>query len=384
MKIILNMLLYIYSILIEKEVEQMTKIALLGYGTIGKGVAKMISLLETKHNIKLTKVLDLPIKKDELGDLLVNSIDDIVNDPEIKIVVEVLGGTDFAYNCTKKCLLSKKSVVTANKEVVSKYMDELYNIAKENNCSYLFEASVGGGIPIIRQLIDSLKVNDVTHIYGILNGTTNYILTKMQEEGLSFDNALKLAQEMGFAELNPSSDLEGLDMARKISILSNLAYKTKINVSEVYNYGIANINNNILDDIKSKGYILRFVSESYIKDNTVSIRIEPVLIDYTHPFASVRDEFNAVIIKCSTNDVLEFYGKGAGSLPTATAIASDIIQIIEKRDFYEYNPINNIVLDNTISSKQKFYIYNPDNTSVIRDNIKDEELKETLFYAKIV
>ena len=359
----------------------MTRIAILGYGTIGKGVAKMIDLLKDKYDLKLAKVLDLPSKKDELGDLLAANIDEIANDESIDIVVEVLGGNDFAYMCTKKCLLAKKSVVTANKEVVSNNIKELYKLAQENGVNYLFEASVGGGIPLIRPLIENIKINDITSICGILNGTTNYMLTKMQEDGLTFAEALKLAQVNGFAEADPSADLKGLDMVRKISILTNIAYKTYIDPKNVYHYGIENVTKDILADIKSRGYVLRFVAQSSLVGNNVTVRVEPTLVKPTHPFASVCNEFNSCMLDCTTNDKILFYGKGAGSIPTATAVAGDIIQIVENKAFYEYNPVNDYEVNKLSNNGNMYYVVG--DTSDIKPDLSDEELSKYKFYARI-
>ena len=238
------------------------KLGLFGYGTIGRGVYTLIEQLDKSYNCEIKKVFDLPIKKDLLGDKLVCDINDIINDNEIEAVVEVLGGHDVPYEVITKCLKSGKSVITANKEVVSNHLEEFINLAHENNASFCFEASAGGGIPVIRTLIDNIKVNDVNDIYGILNGTTNYILTKMDEDGLSFDEALKLAQKNGFAEANPTADLEGLDIVRKINILSSLAFKGNISNDDIYHYGITGVNKAILDSIKELGYALKFVASS--------------------------------------------------------------------------------------------------------------------------
>ncbi len=358
------------------------KVGLLGFGTIGRGVFQLLQSLKERYNVELVNVFDLPIKKEVLGDLLVTNIDDIINNEDIDVVIEVLGGHDMAYNAIKKSLINNKSVITANKEVVSQHLEEFIELAHENNVDFLFEASVGGGIPIIKSLIDNVKINDVDHIYGILNGTTNYILTKMQKEGLSFEDALQLAKNNGFAEANPTADLEGLDMVRKINILASLAYQAKFSNEDIYNFGISNITKEIIDDVASKGYILKLVAQSIRNNDGVSIIVEPVLIDNFHPLAAVNDEFNAVIFKGSTNDVLEFYGKGAGSLPTATAIIADLVSIIENRGYIDFKPVNTYSV-NKAFEEDSFYVFENGKGTVIKTSSRDD-LKTKKFYARIV
>ena len=360
------------------------KLGLFGYGVIGRGVYTLVENLKKRYDVSVVKVFDLPIKKEILGDKLVTDIFDIINDDDIKIVVEVLGGHDLPYEVISGCLKKGKSVITANKEVVSMHLEEFINLAHKNNCSFLFEASVGGGIPIIRPLIDNVKINDVNNIFGIVNGTTNYILTKMSDEGLSFEDALALAKKNGFAEANPTADLEGLDMVRKINILSSIAYKGNISNDDIYHYGITGVNKDILADIKARGYVLKFVASSFKEGNNVSIRVEPTMVPLGHPLSSVKNEFNAIIFTGSTNDTLEFYGKGAGSIPTATAIVSDVVAILENRSYVEFKNENKLIINANKTNNNTYYVVDRTDKVKIVDEITDAELQSTKFYARVI
>ena len=360
------------------------KLGLFGYGVIGRGVYTLVENISKRYDVNIVKVFDLPIKKEILGDKLVTDINDIINDDDIKIVVEVLGGHDLPYQVISSCLKKGKSVITANKEVVSMHLEEFINLAHENNCSFCFEASAGGGIPVIRPLIDNIKVNDVNDIFGILNGTTNYILTKMDDEGLSFEDALALAKKNGFAEANPTADLEGLDIVRKINILSSLAYRGNICNDDIYHYGITGVNKNILNDIKARGYILKFVASSHKDGNDVTIRVEPTMVPVGHPLSSVKNEFNAILFTGSTNDTLEFYGKGAGSIPTATAIVSDLVSILENRAYIDYKNENKLNVNKSLTNKATYYVVDRADKVSIKTDMTNEELQASKFYARVL
>lgn len=361
------------------------KLGLFGYGTIGRGVYTLVEGLDKSYNCVISKVFDLPIKKDVLGDKLVTNIEDIINDTEIEVVVEVLGGHDVPYEVISRCLKVGKSVITANKEVVSLHLEEFINLAHENNCSFCFEASAGGGIPVLRPLIDNLKVNEVNDIFAILNGTTNYILTKMDEDDLSFEDALFLAKKNGFAEANPTADLEGLDIVRKINIISSLAFKGNISNDDIYHYGITGINKAILDNIKKEGYALKFVASSYKNDeDQVFIRVEPTMVPTNHPFASVKNEFNAVLFTGSTNGDLMFYGKGAGSIPTATAIVADLVSILEGRAYINYKNEKKLVVNQGLENPYTYYIFSEDGSYEIKENVTDDVLLASKFYARVI
>lgn len=309
-------------------------IAILGYGTIGKGV---FQIAQNNQNLNVIKILEKQEKFDaNYLDLFVSSIDEIVNDETIDLVVEVLGGYDFAKNCILKSLNSKKHVVTANKEIIAKDIDELLLVAKENNVTLLYEASVGGGIPIIKNIKEIAQVSKISKITGILNGTTNYIMTNMFN-GMPFEEALKKAQELGFAEADPTADLEGFDMMRKIAILSDLAWNTKIDINLIKHQSFKTVTDEDIKQAKDNNKVIKYVCEAELVDNKINIGVYPSVFEKTHLFANVNYEVNAVILETYPNDTLVFIGKGAGSLPTASAVVGDIIDIINEKnvEFYE-------------------------------------------------
>ncbi len=361
------------------------KLGLFGYGTIGRGVYTLVEGLEKSYDVTIKKVFDLPIKKEQLKEKLVTNIEDIIHDDEIQCVIEVLGGHDVPYEVITRSLKKGKSVITANKEVVSNHLEEFINLAHENHCYFCFEASAGGGIPVLRPLIDNLKVNEVNDIFAILNGTTNYILTRMDEDNLSFDDALFLAKKNGFAEANPTADLEGLDIVRKINIISSLAFKGNIKNEDIYHYGITGVNKDILDSIKKEGYALKFVaSSSKNEENEAFIRVEPTMVSLNHPFAAVKNEFNAVLFTGSTNGDLMFYGKGAGSIPTATAIVADLVSILENRAYIDYKNQNDLKVNQNKRNPFKYFIFASDGSYVIKEEVSDEELLAASFYARVI
>ena len=316
-------------------------IAILGFGVIGKGVFEICSNMDS---INVVKILERKEKFDVNHiNLFTDNINDILIDKSVDLVVEVLGGYDFAKSCIISSLEAQKHVVTANKEVIAKDIDTLITLSRKNNVCLAYEASVGGGIPIIKNLKELKKLNKVLKISGILNGTTNFILTKMTE-GMTFIDALKEAQVRGFAESDPTADLEGYDMMRKIAILSDLAWDTFIDIEKIIHSGISNIT---LDDIKKAeqdNKIIKFVCESVKTDDHIEVSVKPRVFEKGHFFNAVNNEFNAVILETYPNDTLTFIGKGAGSLPTASAVVLDIIDIIENNyiDNYENKNIYKI------------------------------------------
>ena len=316
-------------------------IAILGYGTIGKGVYE---IAKGHSLINVIKILERKEKFDkDIINLFTSDINEIINDENIDLVVEVLGGYDFAVNCIKSSLKAKKHVVTANKEIIAKDIDELLELASNNNVNLLYEASVGGGIPIIKNLKAITTVSHINKITGILNGTTNFMLTKMFD-GCSFDEALKLAQKLGFAEADPTADLEGFDMMRKIAILSDLAWNTKIDINSIKHFGFKSISNEDIINAKNNNKVIKFVCAAELKDNSIEIGVKPQVFDKSHFFSSVNNEFNAVILETYPNDTLTFIGKGAGSLPTASAVVSDIVDIINNKNIEFYKNINKYIV----------------------------------------
>ena len=313
----------------------MFKVAVLGCGVVGSGVADILLEQSEKlskrfaRDIALSKILDI---RDMTGTpyapYMVKDADDILNDPEIRAVVVTIGGLDFAYELAKKALLAGKHVVTSNKEVVAARGRELTKIAYEKKVRFLYEASSGGGIPIIRPLGICLASNDIYEIRGILNGTTNYILTKMQTAGASFEAALKRAQEKGYAEANPAADVDGHDAARKIAILSSIAYDRFVDYTQVACTGIRNVTAEDHYFANQLGCVIKLIARSAFRDGKVYASVEPYLLPKSHMLASVNSVYNAVLVKGSyTGDTL-FYGQGAGKLATASAILGDLIEIL--------------------------------------------------------
>jgi len=311
----------------------MINIAVLGYGTIGSGVVEVLKLngdsicKRAGDRINVKYVLDIrDFPGNPIMEILVHDVDIILNDPDVKIVVEVMGGTEPAYTYVKEALLRGKSVVTSNKELVAKYGAELIDIAKERNTNFLFEASVGGGIPIIRPLNQSLTADEIVEITGILNGTTNYILTKMAEEGIDFETALKNAQSLGYAERDPSADVEGYDSCRKIAILSSLAYGMQVDYEDIYTEGISKITDTDIKYAKALGARIKLFATSIREDDdSVYAMVAPVMIRANHPLYSVNDVFNGIFVRGNVIGDVMFYGSGAGKLPTASAVVADVV-----------------------------------------------------------
>ncbi|MCR5078600.1 MAG: homoserine dehydrogenase [Bacilli bacterium] len=315
----------------------MKKVALLGYGTVGKGV---VSIIKKKREFDLVYIFARKNRFDpQYPGLFTDDIDAVIDNPEIDIVVETLGGFDFAYSCIKSSLEHRKSVVTANKEVVATKLDELTLLAKENGVSFMYEASVGGGIPIIKPLLEIVKTSEVSSIYGILNGTTNFILTKMNE-GMDFEDALRKAQELGFAEKDPSADLEGLDMVRKIAVLADLAWNTFVPIDRISHISISKIGRKEIEYAKSSGLVIKFVCSAKKEGGKITLGVAPYYLGKDHPFAGVQNESNAIMLKTFPNGDLTFIGKGAGSLPTASAIVGDLYCIDKNMAFDGYSARN--------------------------------------------
>ncbi len=311
----------------------MVSVAIMGHGVVGSGVAEILTTHKKKlfaslgEEIYIKKILDLREFPDSpLADRFTKNFDDIINDIEIRVVVEVMGGLNPAYDFVKRCLKAGKSVVTSNKELVAAYGAELLAIAKEENVNFLFEASVGGGIPIIRPMSQCLVANNVDEIAGILNGTTNFILTKMIADGMQFDDALKLAQDLGFAERNPAADIEGHDACRKICILASLAYGKHVYPNSVHTEGITKIT---LEDVKyaeAFGCVIKLIGKvKRLENGKIDIIVAPMLVPKESQLANIDYEFNGIMVRGDCTGDVVFYGKGAGKLPTASAVVADIV-----------------------------------------------------------
>ena len=314
----------------------MVNIAVLGYGTVGSGVVEVIN---TNHEIinkrageeiNIKYVLDLrDFPGDPVQQILTHDFNDILNDDEVKVVVEVMGGINPAYTFVKQCLAAGKSVATSNKELVASHGPELLAIAKENNVNFLFEASVGGGIPIIRPLNTSITADEVTEITGILNGTTNYILTKMDQEGASYDEVLKQAQDLGYAERNPEADVEGGDACRKIAILTSIVYGKHLDYTKIHTEGITKISTEDFKYADALGVSIKLVGTTKKEGDTLYSFVAPMMLDENHPLSGIHDVFNAIFVHGNVVDDIMFYGRGAGKLPTASAVVSDVVDEVK-------------------------------------------------------
>lgn len=314
----------------------MIKIAVLGYGTVGSGVVEVLSTNSDSiakragEAIEVKYVLDLrDFPGDPIQEKVVHDYEKIVNDDEVKIVVETMGGTKPAYDFVKKALMSGKTVCTSNKELVAAHGAELLDIAKEKNVNFLFEASVGGGIPIIRPLYQCLTADEIEEINGILNGTTNYILTKMANEGSDFADVLKEAQELGYAEKDPTNDVEGYDACRKIAILTSLAYGKQVDYEDIYTEGITKITAEDFEYAKKLGAVVKIFGSSTRVDGKIYAMVSPQMINAEHPLYSVNDVFNGISVRGNMLGDVMFYGKGAGKLPTASAVVSDVVDAVK-------------------------------------------------------
>ena len=313
----------------------MVNIAVLGYGTVGSGVYDVLiknhDSISKKvgDDINVKYVLDLrEFPNDPVNSVLVHDFDTIVNDPEVDIVAEAMGGLEPAHTFAVRTLQAGKNYCTSNKELVAKYGPELLELAKQNNKNFLFEASVGGGIPIIRPLNQSLTADEITEITGILNGTTNFILTKMDKEGLAFDTVLKEAQALGYAEKDPTADVEGYDACRKIAILSSLAYGLHVNFEDIYTEGITKLTDLDFMYAKEMGLAIKLIGSAKKIGNRFSAMVSPKLISNEHPLAGVNGVMNAIFVKGNVLGDVMFYGAGAGKLPTASAVVSDVVDAV--------------------------------------------------------
>lgn len=317
----------------------MISIALLGFGCVGSGTAEVLTenkkLIEARLGCeyKIKYILDLRDFPDSpFGDLVVHDFNIILNDPEVSVVAEMMGGSHPAYDFTKACLEAGKSVVTSNKEVVATFGVELCEIAAAHGARYMFEASVGGGIPVIRPMMTDLASNKINKINGILNGTTNFILTAMRDDGKSFADALSEAQKLGYAEANPAADVEGKDAARKTVILGAIATGKLVSPDAISTEGITKI---ALDDVElaqALGYSIKLIGHAEDKDGKLLAFVSPMAVPESNPLARIDGVFNGILVNANMVGDVMFYGPGAGKLPTASAVVADIVDVIAKRD----------------------------------------------------
>lgn len=325
-------------------------VAILGLGVVGGGTYKILT--EHREFYKKTQGVDIDVVSvleinhacaETLGvpeEKIASNIAEVVCNPDVNIVVECIGGVTAAKEYALAALNIGKTVVTSNKELYAKHSHELEHVAKRHNAGLYFEASCVGGVPIIRTLLDGLQGNKINSLMGIINGTTNYILTKMTNEGLSYEEALNEAKTLGYAEADPTADVEGFDAAYKLSILSSLAFHTKVPFSKVFREGITAVSNEDILDGKQLGYVLKLLAIGKNTDAGIEVRVHPTFVRHDHPLASVSDGFNAVFVEGDAVGDVMLYGRGAGSLPTGSAIASDIIYAATHTDM-KYSPFKN-------------------------------------------
>ncbi len=344
----------------------MINVAVLGYGTVGSGVVEVIENnkeLVSKRSgqeLNVKYILDLrDFPGDPYENKVVHDVNVIMEDEDVQIVCEVMGGVGAAYQFTKMALEKGKSVCTSNKELVAKHGPELLELAKANNCNYLFEASVGGGIPIIRPLNNALTAEKVEGIMGILNGTTNYILSKMEREGADFDTVLKEAQEKGYAERNPEADVEGHDACRKIAILSSLMMGKNVDSEKVFTEGITKITAADFVYAKAVNCTIKLLGNSKaVNENTALTMVAPFMISKEHPLAMVNDVFNAIFVTGNMLGDSMYYGRGAGKLPTASAVVADVVDCAKHQGktiacFWD---AEDVVLADVAETEKKFFI----------------------------
>ncbi len=347
------------------------KMAILGLGNVGLGVWNILHtnkneiMKRSGYDIEVSKILVRDKTKDRgivfPNGLITNDIEEILNDKDIKIVVELIGGSCEAKDYMIRAMKAKKHVVTANKFVLANWGEELFATAEKEEIRFYYEASVAGGIPIIREINESLTANKIQQITGIVNGTTNYILSKMTLEGMSFETALKEAQEKGYAEADPTADVEGYDVVYKLAIMSSLAFGTKVHPDNIYREGINNVTSIDIDYAKKFGYVIKLLAIGKEEDGKLELRVHPTLVPATHPIANVNDSFNAIFIKGNAVGDLMLYGRGAGSLPTGSAVVGDIISILRNNEnLGNFKPSKNYLgykeIKNADDNESEFYI----------------------------
>ena len=343
----------------------MVNVAVLGYGTIGSGVVEVLQTnteviaQRAGEEIAVKYILDLrDFPGDPNADKIVHDYDIIDKDEDVQVVVECMGGVEPAYTFVKRALLNGRSVATSNKELVAKHGAELIAIAHEKNINFLFEASVGGGIPIIRPLVQCLTADVIEEVSGILNGTTNYMLTRMKEEGISFEEALKEAQEKGYAELHPEADVEGYDACRKITILSSLAFGRQVDYEDIYTEGISKITATDIKYAKAMGQMIKLLAVSRKVDGSFYAMVSPVLVGPSDPLYSVNGVFNAIFVHGNVLGDAMFYGSGAGKLPTASAVVADVVDEARhlNRSIMAFWSSKKLELTDISNSSRKFFV----------------------------
>lgn len=359
----------------------MINIAILGYGTVGSGVVEVLNTNGEQINqrvgdeINIKYVLDM---KDFPGNpiqgKIVHDFDIIINDPDVQIVVEVMGGIEPAHTFVKKCLLSRKSVATSNKALVARYGAELLSIARDRDINFLFEASVGGGIPIIRPLNSSMTADEIEEITGILNGTTNYMLTKMFYEGAEYEEVLKTAQAKGYAERNPEADVEGYDACRKIAILSSLISGQQVDFEDIYTEGITNITKEDMVYAKELNMTIKLLASSKREGNLLHAIVAPCMLEMDHPLYSVNGVFNAIFVHGNVLGDAMFYGSGAGKLPTASAVVADVVDAAKhlNRNIMTMWKSEKLKLQPIETTRKRFFVRIRGNVQVMKAHLESK------------
>lgn len=354
----------------------MIKAAVMGYGTIGSGVVEVLDVNQGSiakragEGIEVKYILDLrDFPGEPVQELIVHDYKVIAEDPEVKIVVETMGGVEPAYTFVKAMLEAGKHVTTSNKALVAVKGAELIALAKEKNVNFMFEASVGGGIPIIRPLNSCLTADEIEEITGIVNGTTNYMMTKMSEEGLDFDDVLKDAQEKGYAEKDPTADIEGYDACRKIAILTSLVCGQQVDFEDIHTEGITKITTADIKYAKAMGRTIKLLASSKKMEEGYAAMVAPFLLPSTHPLYSVNDVFNAIFVHGNVLGDAMFYGSGAGKLPTASAVVADIVDIAKHLDI-------NIAVEWSTKKQELIDFKNMVNRYFVRTTAKKDEIEK--------
>ena len=356
------------------------KIAVLGYGTVGSGVVEVLDVNQkliasrAKEEIEVKYVLDLRnFPGDKIQEKIVHDYEIILNDPEIGIVVEVMGGVEPANTFVRKALEAGKSVVTSNKALVAKHGSALLKTAREKNVNFLFEASVGGGIPILRALGSSLTGDEIEEIAGILNGTTNYMMTRMFYEGANYEEVLREAQKNGFAEADPTADVEGQDACRKIAILASIISGKYVDFEEIYTEGITKITTEDMKYAKTMDMAIKLLASSKREGESFSAIVAPMLLSKNHPLCNVNDVFNAIFVRGNMLGDAMFYGSGAGKLPTASAVVADVVDAAKHlhRTVVTRWESNTLELVPNADAKRRFFVRIHGEESVLKSRVDE-------------
>ena len=363
------------------KVEDMIDIAVMGHGTVGSGVVEVllknaeIISKKAKNEINIKYILDLrEFSGLSYSEKFIKDFGIILNDPDVRVVAELMGGLNPAYEFTKACLEAGKSVVTSNKALVAKHGSALLKTAREKNVNFLFEASVGGGIPILRALGSSLTGDEIEEIAGILNGTTNYMMTRMFYEGANYEEVLREAQKNGFAEADPTADVEGQDACRKIAILASIISGKYVDFEEIYTEGITKITTEDMQYAKALGMNIKLLAECKHVDGTLYAGVAPVLLHAEHPLYSVNGVFNAVFVKGNMLGDAMFYGSGAGKLPTASAVVADIVAVVQNqgRDIMNFWSEEKLTLEDRSKTSKKFLVRILGNEDAFKERIGND------------